>query len=567
MEHDVALIPTLAGGLAAALAFGLLANRLKLSPIVGYLLAGIAVGPFTPGFVAQAKLASELAEVGVILLMFGVGLSFHLSELLAVRKTAIPGALAGASTATLLGLGVAKMFGFSTAASVLFGLTICATSTVVLLRVLADRNEMQTPGAHVAIGWLVVEDLIAILALVLIPVFLGPKGEHSGSVGMTVAIAVGKVALLVVLVLVAGSRAIPWLLERVAKTRSRELFTLTVLVVALGVAVVAAQVFGASMALGAFLGGMVVGQSEFGARAASEALPMRDAFAVLFFVSIGMLFDPRQLWAVAPLALATLAVVFVGKPLVAFAVMRLLKYPNAVAVVVAAALAQIGEFSFIVATVGRDLNILPDSATQVLVAVAMVSITASPFLVAWAHRLARKLDGAVATVATASFHDVDASHYRAIVVGGGPVGRTLVRVLRDNGIVPSVIELNHATVVALGKEGIRATYGDASQPSILEAAGVRDAHGLVFAASGSPATDVVRAALALNPKLRVLARATYASEIAATEAAGAQVVVAAEVEVALAMAENLLEALGATPEQLDHARDRARRTLHPAAAS
>ncbi|MEO8798781.1 MAG: cation:proton antiporter, partial [Polyangiaceae bacterium] len=278
MEHDAALIPTLAGGLAAALVFGLLANRLKLSPIVGYLIAGIAVGPFTPGFVAQAKLASELAEVGVILLMFGVGLNFHLSELLAVRKIAIPGALAGASTATVLGLGVAKMFGFSTAASVLFGLTICATSTVVLLRVLADRNEMQTPAAHVAVGWLVVEDLIAILSLVLIPVFFAPRGEDTASLGMTVAIAVGKVALLVVLVLVAGSRAIPWLLERVAKTRSRELFTLTVLVVALGVAVVAAQVFGASMALGAFLGGMVVGQSEFGARAASEALPMRDAF-------------------------------------------------------------------------------------------------------------------------------------------------------------------------------------------------------------------------------------------------------------------------------------------------
>ncbi|MEO8798424.1 MAG: cation:proton antiporter, partial [Polyangiaceae bacterium] len=330
---------------------------------------------------------------------------------------------------------------------------------------------------------------------------------------------------------------------------------------------VAAQVFGASMALGAFLGGMVVGQSEFGARAASEALPMRDAFAVLFFVSIGMLFDPHQLWAVAPLALATLAVVFVGKPLIAFAVMRLLKYPNAVAVVVAAALAQIGEFSFIVATVGRELKILPDSATQVLVAVAMVSITASPFLVAWAHRLAKKLDGAAAAGAMTAIDDVDSSRYRVIVVGGGPVGRTLVRVLRDNGIVPSVIELNHATVVALVKEGVHAIYGDASQPSILEAAGVKDAQGLVFAASGSPATDVVRVALALNPKLRVLARAAYASEIAATEAAGAQVVVAAEVEVALAMAENLLEALGATPEQLDHARERARRLLHPAPAS
>ncbi|HEX7666388.1 MAG TPA: cation:proton antiporter [Polyangiaceae bacterium] len=565
MEHDVALIPTLAGGLAAALVFGLLANRLKLSPIVGYLAAGIAVGPFTPGFVAHPELASELAEVGVILLMFGVGLSFHLSELLAVRKVAIPGALAGATVATLSGLGVAKIFGFSAGASALFGLTICATSTVVLLRVLGDRNEMQTPAAHVAIGWLVVEDLIAILSLVLVPVFFEPKTDHSPSVGMAVAIAVGKVALLVVLVLVAGSRAIPWLLERVAKTRSRELFTLTVLVVALGVAVVAAQVFGASMALGAFLGGMVVGQSEFGARAASEALPMRDAFAVLFFVSIGMLFDPHQLWAVAPLALATLAVVFVGKPLVAFTVMRLLKYPNAVAVVVAAALAQIGEFSFIVATVGRELKVLPDSATQVLVAVAMVSITASPFVVAAAHRLAKKLDGEAAA-ALAGAPPKDTSHYRAIVVGGGPVGRTLVRVLRDNGIEPSVVELNHQTVVALQKEGIFATYGDASQPAILEAAGVKDAQGLVFAASGSPATDVVRVALALNPKLRVLARATYASEIAKTEEAGAQVVIAAEVEVALAMAENLLNALGATPEQLDHARERARRSLHPAPA-
>jgi CPA2 family monovalent cation:H+ antiporter-2 len=316
-------------------------------------------------------------------------LNFHVSELLAVRRFALPGAIVGFAIATALGFVVACVAGWGTPAAVLFGLTICATSTVVLLRVLADRDEVQTPVGHLAIGWLVVEDLLAILALVMIPVFAAPSKGGSASLVFSAIVALLKIAALVAFVLVAGKRFFPWLLAIVAKTRSRELFTLTVLVVPLGVAVGSAELFGASMALGAFLGGMVVGQSAFGARAASEALPMRDAFAVLFFVSVGMLFDPGELVPNLPMTVATLAVVLFGKPLAAFVIVRLLGAPNAVAIPLAASLAQIGEFSFLVAAVGRSLQILPDRATQILVTVSIITITLNPILQSAAQRTRR----------------------------------------------------------------------------------------------------------------------------------------------------------------------------------
>jgi CPA2 family monovalent cation:H+ antiporter-2 len=372
VSHEIDLILTLTGGLAAALVFGYVTDRLRLSPIVGYLLAGVAVGPFTPGFVANTHIAQQFSEVGVILLMFGVGLHFDVSDLVAVRTIAVPGAILQSAVATVLGAAVAHAFGWSWQAGLVFGSAISVASTVVLTRVLADNDELETPAGHVAIGWLIVEDLLTVLLLVVLPAVVAPRGE---GLVWPFARALLEVAGLCVSVLVLGKRVLPWLLARVERTGSRELFTLAVLVIALGVAVGAAIAFHVSMALGAFLAGMVVGQSELSERAAMEALPLRDAFAVLFFVSVGMLFDPAQLLDHLPLTLATLAVVMIGKPLAALAVVFVLRKPVRTAVTVAIALAQVGEFSYMVAALGRSLDVLPPEATQVLVAVSIISIT------------------------------------------------------------------------------------------------------------------------------------------------------------------------------------------------
>ncbi len=396
MHNNIDLILTLTGGLAAALVFGYVTQRLGLSPIVGYLLAGIAVGPNTPGFVANREMAEQLAEVGVILLMFGVGLNFHLKELLAVRRIALPGAIVQSLVATALGAATAWAIGWDWAASVVYGLAISVASTVVLTRVLVDNNELHTPAGHIAIGWLVVEDLFTVVVLVLLPALAGDGA--AGAAGVTVAfgLAALKIGALVALTFLLGSRLIPWLLTRVAATHSRELFTLAVLVIALGIAVGSATIFGVSMPLGAFLAGMVVGRSDFSHRAASDALPMRDAFGVLFFVSVGMLFDPHCLLEEPALVAATLAIIVLAKPLAALSIVLALRYPPKVALAVAVSLAQIGEFSFILAVLGKNLHLLPDSATNALVAAAIVSISVNPVLYrlvgpleAWAGRHSR----------------------------------------------------------------------------------------------------------------------------------------------------------------------------------
>jgi CPA2 family monovalent cation:H+ antiporter-2 len=561
MMHDIDLILTLTGGLSAALVFGFVTQALRLSPIVGYLLAGILVGPFTPGFVADGGIAEQLAEVGVILLMFGVGLHFHVDELLSVRKVALPGALVQITAATVLGVLVTRAFGWSLAAGIVFGLSISVASTVVLLRVLSDSGSLHTRAGHVALGWLIVEDLFTVLVLVLLPVVAGQEAKGGTSdVVLAVLFAVAKIGGLVAFALIVGQRVIPRLLGYVARTRSRELFTLSVLVLALGIAVGSAKLFGASMALGAFLGGMIVGQSHFSARAASEALPMRDAFAVLFFVSVGMLLDPAKLVTNAPLILATVLVVIVGKAVAAFAVVRLLGRPVHTAVVVAVALAQIGEFSFIVASLGREIEILPRSATEVLVAAAILSITLNPLLFRLAEPIASWLARDQSARPSSPTADTG-SEDRAIVVGYGPVGKTLARLLGEHGIAPTIVELNHDTVATLRGEGTQAIYGDAAQAGVLEAAGVAGAKSLVFAASGTPPEAVIRMAKDLNPDVRILARSSYVSEAKAASKAGADIVVSAEAEVAFAMAEHLLVELGATPEQLDRARDRVRSEL------
>ena len=562
MPHDLNLILTLTGGLAAALVLGFASQKLRLSPIVGYLLAGVAVGPFTPGFVAHGPIANQFAEIGVILLLFGVGLHFHVSEFLAVRRVVLSGALVQIGVAAALGFLLARGFGWELGAAVVFGLSVCVASTVVLLRVLSDNDLMHTASGRIAVGWLIVQDLVMVLVLVMLPI--AARSSDTGALPLLRAagLAVLKIALLVGFTLVVGKRLIPALLGYVAKTRSRELFTLTVLVLALGIAVGSAKLFGASMALGAFLAGMVVGQSEFATRAASEALPMRDAFAVLFFVSMGMLFDPAQVWPNIGVTLATLALVMFVTPLSTL-VMTLLRGQSATtAVAVALGMAQIGEFSFIVAGLGRQLGLLPERPTQVLVAASMISITLTPLLFRLATPLSRWLAKRLRRSGSAGdgpASNLDVEH-RTVVVGYGPVGRTLTKLLVENQIEPTVIELNHETVSRLNQQGMRAIFGDASQSAVLEEAGVGSAGSLIFAASGSP-DAVIRAARELAPQLTILARTTYVEEVAALKRAGAHTVVSAEGEVALAMAEHLLRELGASGEQLDRERDRARAEL------
>jgi CPA2 family monovalent cation:H+ antiporter-2 len=567
--HETELILTLTCGLAAALALGYVTHRLGLSPIVGYLLAGIAVGPHTPGFVADKHLAEQLAEIGVILLMFGVGLHFHFDELLAVWRIAAPGAVVQCLVATGLGAIAAWGFGWGWAAGAVFGLALSVASTVVLTRVLVDNNELHTSTGHIAVGWTIVEDLITVLVLVLLPSLFG-GGDLLSAVGL----AVLKLGLLVVVAVPVGSRLIPWLLKRVTETRSRELFTLTVLVVALGIALGSALLFGVSMALGAFLAGVIVGRSDFSLRAAADALPMRDAFAVLFFVSVGMLLEPGYLIDSPLVVLVTLAVVLLGKSVAAAMIVLVLGYPVRVALSVAVVLGQIGEFSFILAGLGATLKVLPAEATNALVAAAIVSISINPLLYravgsveAWAARhprLWRLLSARVrsATAASSTAHDKTAPQYRAVVVGYGPVGRTVCRLLRENGIEPSVIEMNLATVDKLRAEGMAAVYGDASHRATLKAAGVDNADTLVLSASGLPgAEEVVRLARELNHRIRVIARSAYLRERAPLRRAGADEVYAGEGEVALAMAESILRGLGATSEQIDRERERVRADL------
>lgn len=581
MHQHLTLILTLTGGLAAALFFGYLTFRMRLSPIVGYLIAGFVVGPASPGFVADQEIADQFAEVGVILLMFGVGLQFHLEELMRVRKIAVPGAIGQILAATALGCAILVLGGRAWSTGLVYGLAISVASTVVLLRVLADNHDLQTPGGHIAVGWLVVEDLFTVLVLVLLPVLFGESGNGSAGVLISLVWSVMKLGFLVVFTMIAGQRVVPWILAHVAATRSRELFTLSVLVIALGIAVGAAELFGASMALGAFLAGMVVGRSEFSLRAATDALPMRDAFAVLFFVSVGMLFDPATLLENPLLVAATLGVVLIGKPLAAFAIILALKYPVRIGLVVAIALAQIGEFTFIVAALAEKLGLLDNLTTNALVATAIVSISVNPLLYQLIDPLERWILQAVPSLnspptseptsavvadpapsSPASAIERNAVRYTAVVVGYGPVGRTVGRLLQENGLSPVVIELNLETVRRLRAEGISAVYGDATHVATLQAAGVGHAIALVLGAAGMRgASEMIRSARELNPKLRVFARTEYLHESAELREAGANVVFSGEGEVALGMTEYILRQLGATAEQIDRERDRIREEL------
>jgi len=576
MHDNIDLILTLTGSLSAALFLGYVTHRIGLSTIVGYLLAGIALGPATPGYVANRALAEQLAEIGVILLMFGVGLHFHFKELMAVRRVAIPGAIGQSLIATFLAWIAALAFGWSHSAGLVFGLAISVASTVVLLRVLVDNNDLHTPTGHIAVGWLVVEDLFTVLVLVLMPVIFQADAANMTGIVMALLGSVFKLGVLIAFVIFVGGRFVPWLLGRVAHTRSRELFTLTVLVLALGIAVGAAKVFGVSMALGAFLAGMVVGRSEFSSRAASEALPMRDAFAVLFFVSVGMLFNPSSLLESPGLVLATLGIVLIGKPLAALSIVLFLRYPVRVALAVAVALAQIGEFSFILANLGTDLGILAENATNALIATAIISISINPILYRFidvlearakhSPRLWRWLNARSRAEFTGKKeiepNEEHGGQNKAIVVGYGPVGRTLVRLFQENGITPTVIELNLDTVHRLREDGIRAVYGDSTHRETLRDAGAEEAAVFIVTSAGMRGTgEAIRVVRELNPAIRVFARGTYLRDIPSLRNEGADVVFAAEGEVAMAMTEFLLRQFGATAEQIDREMDRIREEL------
>ena len=562
--HEPDLILTLSAGLAAALVLGFVTQALRLSPIVGYLVAGITVGPHTPGFEADQGLARELAEVGVVLLLFGVGLNFHLRELLAVRGVAVPGALLAGTVAAIFGASVALTAGHGWGTGLVFGAAVAVASTVVLVRILADNRELHTAAGRIAVGWVVVEDLLTVVALVVLPALALEGRAGSGGVVLALVTATAKIGGLVACVVLVGGRVIPWVLDRIAATRSRELFTLAVLVIALGIAVGSARLFGVSMGLGAFLAGMIVGRSDFSLRAASEALPMRDAFAVLFFVSVGMLFDPAATLAAPGLLAATLAIVLVAKPAAVFAAVLGLGHPPRVAAIVAVSLAQIGEFSFILTEMGRQLGVMPADIANALVAASIVSIALNPLL----FRLIGPVERWFARYGRLSSSDDGPEALdlpiasRAIVVGYGPVGRTMTQLLLDNSIEPTVIELNLDTVRRLKAFDVRAIYGDASRPEILAQAGIDRADNLILTSgSGRVDEEIVRAAKELNPAVHILARSQYVHELPRLRRAGAEDVFSGEGEVALAFTARILERLGATPEQIDRERERIEATF------
>ena len=562
--HDIPLILTVTYGLAFALLFGTITNRFGLSPIVGYLLAGFMVGPKTPGFVADPKIAAQLAEFGVILLMFGVGLEFHWRDLLQVKSLAIPGALFQSAVATALCTAMAPLFGMSLASGVVLGIAVSVASTVVLVRLLMDNGVLHTPEGHVAVGWLVVEDLFTVVVLVLLPALNAALAEGgAAAIAGSIAWTAAKIVLLVLLVLVIGARAVPLLLNYMARTRSRELFTLSVLAVALGIATGSALVFGVSMALGAFLAGMAVGQSDVSQQAASDALPMRDAFAVLFFVSVGMLFDPASLAEHWPLALAVTAVILIGKPLAALAIVLVLGYPIRTGLTVAVALAQIGEFSFILSEQARSLGFLSQAASSVLVTCSIISITLNPLLFKlvepaerWLkgrpgllRRLARRAkSNPLAEIAALETHGKEA---QAIVVGYGPVGQTLTAILRDFHVSPVIIDLNVDTVRRLRHEGWQAIYGDARSTEILRNAQIERARYLLLTLPDEAARlAIIATALSLNPELKIIIRARYLAERDVLREADVDAVAFEEAEVAAALGEMLLKEMGADEDEV-----------------
>jgi CPA2 family monovalent cation:H+ antiporter-2 len=556
MEHNIPLITTIAAGFGLALVFGFGAARLRLPALVGYLLAGVVMGPFTPGFVADTHLASELAEIGVMLLMFGVGLHFSFSDLMAVRGIALPGAIVQIVAASAMGMGVATLWGWSPAGALVFGISLSVASTVVLLRALESFGILDSFNGRVAVGWLVVEDLAMVLVLVLLPPLAGVlsgEGADASAIWRSVGRTLLLVALFVAFMLIVGRRLFPWLLWQVQKTGSRELFTLCVVAAAVGIAYGASAVFGVSFALGAFFAGMVMRESQFSHQAAEETLPLRDAFAVLFFVSVGMLFDPRILVDEPLRVLVVVAVIVLGKSVAAAVLVLLLRYPLHTALTVSASLAQIGEFSFILGSLGRTLNLLPPEGASLIVAGALISIAINPLvfkamrpLQAWLlarSQLARDLEARhdpLAELPTST--DPKFLAHQVVLVGYGRVGRKVAEALRAAGVPLVVADENRDIVEELRGQGIPAVSGDATTPEVLVQAHIARARMLVIA---TPDTLGVRQmathARMLNPQVEIVVRSHNEEEAKRLQEELSGRVFVGEHELALAMSHYVLE--------------------------
>ena len=552
MPHTVSLITTLAAGFGLALIFGFIAARLGLPALVGYLVAGIAIGPATPGFVADAAIASQLAEIGVMLLMFGVGLHFSIDHLLAVRKIALPGAVVQMLVATALGAAVARLWGWPLGGALVFGLSLSVASTVVLLKALESRGIADSANGHIAIGWLVVEDLAMVLVLVLLPVLApsfggaAPQGPARSTV-QTVLITLAQVGGFIAFMLIVGRRLFPWILWHVTKTGSRELFTLCVVAAAVSIAYGSSVLFGVSFALGAFFAGMVLRESEFSQRAAEQTLPLQDAFAVLFFVSVGMLFDPQVLVKRPLQVLATVAIIVLGKSLAAVLLVLIFRYPVRTALTVSASLAQIGEFSFILAGLGMSLGLLPKEGQSLILAGALISIALNPFVfnaVDLVQKWLLRRPGLVKRLALSQNPlkefpiSTDAKYLskQVVLVGWGRVGKRIADALAADGIPFVVVEENREFVEKLRGNGIPAVWGDATEPEVLIQSHIKEAKALVIA---TPETVLVRKmakiARELNAGIEIVVRSHNVEEADLLQKEGAATVFVGESELANSM--------------------------------
>jgi CPA2 family monovalent cation:H+ antiporter-2 len=550
MPHDTPLIATIVAGLGLAFVFGAIAQRVHIPPLVGYLLAGVAVGPFTPGYVADQALATELAELGVILLMFGVGLHFSLHDLLSVRAIALPGAIVQIAVATCMGIAFAVfLMGWTVGGGFVFGLALSVASTVVLLRAIQERRLMETERGRIAVGWLIVEDLAMVLALVLLPALanlLGAKSDALVADPIATRLGLGlpgvlvltfvKVAIFGGIMLIVGRRIIPWILHYIAHTGSRELFRLGVLAIALCVAFGAAKLFGVSLALGAFFAGMILSESPLSQRAAQESLPLRDAFAVLFFVSVGMLFDPgsviREPW---PL-LATLFIIVIGKSLAAFLIVIAFRHPVATALMISASLAQIGEFSFILAELGVALNLLPKEGRDLILAGAIISIMLNPLIFAAVDKLERRR--VTPTAVAPEPIPVTPLTDHVILVGYGRVGSIIADALAQKGQPFFVIEVADSAVAKLREKHFESVVGNAARSQVLQAANPAGAGYLVIAIPEAfEAGQIVQQARAANPKIQIIARAHTDAEVEHLTTLGADIAIFGEREIARGMIE------------------------------
>ena len=557
MHHSLSLINTIAAGLGLALVLGFIATRVKLPALVGYLLAGVVIGPFTPGFVADREMASQLAEIGVMLLMFGVGLHFSLGDLLAVRRIALPGAVVQMVVATLLGMGLATWWGWGLGGALVFGLALSVASTVVLLRALETQGILDSYTGRIAVGWLVVEDLAMVLVLVLLPPlagWLGGSGSHApaAEVWRAVGTTLAQVGAFVALMLVVGRRVFPWVLWQVARTGSRELFTLCVVAAAVSIAYGSAALFGVSFALGAFFAGMVMRESEFSHRAAQESLPLRDAFAVLFFVSVGMLFNPWVLVERPVQVLGVVAIIILGKTLAAAALVLAFRYPLNTALTVSASLAQIGEFSFILVGLGSSLGLLPPEGASLVLAGALISIAVNPVLFRaiaplqqWLRArsaLARRLDQRDDPLAELPMTTDEKFLARQVVlVGYGRVGPRIAAALVARDVPFVVAEQNRELVESLRNQGMAAVYGDAVDPAVLIQAHIARAHMLVIATPDTlNVRQIVATARILNPEIETVVRSHNDEEARLLEQEGVGKVFLGEEALAVAMTEHVV---------------------------